>query len=204
MQTFDLNVLSEPQRQIYDLLVKGKTPEQIANKTGMTLGVVKAQMTRMTGKGITFAGETAPSASPVTHVNPKEAFRPSAERPSSTGSSSNEAIAKTLMDSAPAMTAKQLEELASRAGGPVARDVHPMIVLGCTMQFVRLCGGRMTAHQVIEDVYCSLREFMGTKPVPEDQGETRPMPQSDADRLRFLEEQNAQMQEEIRRLKERR
>jgi cell division protein FtsB len=40
-------------------------------------------------------------------------------------------------------------------------DVHPMVLLGVTIQYVKLVGGRLSAHQCIEQVYEALRVMVG-------------------------------------------
>lgn len=72
-----------------------------------------------------------------------------------------------LAGSGVAMSADELRALADKVAGKAAREVHPMILMGVTIQYVKMCGGRMIAHQVIEDVYSALKMFVGTS-IPDD------------------------------------
>jgi hypothetical protein len=78
--------------------------------------------------------------------------------------------------------------------------------MGVTIQFVKLCGGRMTAHQVIEDVYTALRQFSsenGGKVPGDDGGQTEPMAKTDKERLVLQEEQIASLTDTVTKLKAR-
>lgn len=193
-----LDSLSTSQRQVYDLTQQGQSSSQIANTMGTTLGVIEAQKTRIRNKGIALPGETAP-VSPATHVPvghlPKvEPLSP----PARTGGSDNDRIAEQLRGKA--LDADELGKLADKVAGTTARDIHPMILLGCAIQFVKLCGGRFTAHQVIEDVYGALRAMTGDTS-PDAGGQTQPLPATEKERLAFLEEQNATLVIEIEKLR---
>lgn len=192
-----LDSLSPSQRQVYDLLQQGQTSDRIAATMGTTLGVIEAQKTRIRNKGITVPGEAAP-VSPATHVPighlPKvEPLDP----PTRSGGSDNDRIAAQLRGKA--LDADELAKLADKVAGSTARDIHPMILLGIAIQFVKLCGGRMTAHQVIEDVYGALRAMVGDTS-PDAGGQTQPLPATEKERLAFLEEQNAMLREQNEKL----
>jgi hypothetical protein len=209
----NLTELSEAQRQVYDSLVQGRTPEQAATALGTTLGVVNAQMTRIRNKGISLPGdpnyrpstETIRPEVPSTHIDPAQVLTPppGGQAPAKAGPTSNEQVAAALQGQA--LSADQLAQLAARVGGSAARDIHPMILLGVTIQYVKLCGGRLTAHQVIEDVYSALRGFTtgSSTPAPGEDGGTQPLPQSDKERLVFLDEQNQALMERVRSLEAR-
>jgi hypothetical protein len=217
-----LSSLSESQQEIYDLLLKGKTPEQVARETGKELGIVNAQITRIKNKGIpvpgdgttntpvgsrTFAGgvkvnDGNPFEGSPLSVSGKDLQPELSTRPVPTGGSSNTQIANEL--SGQAISSDELAKLAAKVGGLVVKDVHPMILLGIAIQFVKLCGGRMTAHQVIEDVYSALRAFVTDgKPTSGDNFETKPLPQTDQDRIKFLEEQVEGLRSELQRARDR-
>lgn len=199
-----LNQLSEAQRKIYDLVAAGKSPESIATKLDITLGVVNAQITRIKNKGINIPsdGKSATATNHPAGFSPTSLNAPT-DRPSASGASSNDMIADTLRKSGMAIDNKQLVELAEKVGGGVVKDIHPMILLGVTIQYVKMCGGRMTAHQVIEDVYSALRDFTGTKVMDGDGGSTLPMPTSDHEKVAYLMEQNANLQRELNELRRR-
>lgn len=58
-----------------------------------------------------------------------------------------------------------------------ANDAHPMVLLGVTIQFMKLAGGRLAAHQLIEDVYSALRGLAGTDAPPMPQETTQKSPE---------------------------
>lgn len=192
--------LSLAQEKIYNLLQAGKTAEDISKTLDMSLGVVNAQITRIKNKGA--IKQEAPN--PV-NVRPQDMFKGGSERPASTGGSANDQIAMELGKGGSALTAEKLRELAESVSGKLVNEVHPMVLMGVTIQFVRLCGGRMTAHQVIEDVYAALRSFTSENggKVPDDTpGETKPLPKSDSDRLALQEEIIADLQKQITNLRQ--
>lgn len=188
------STLSESQQQVYDLLAKGYSPEKIADTLNSTLGVINAQITRIKTKG-----GSIPS-SPM-NVNLEETFapQPQVQKPQSTGASSNDEIANMLNTSGKAISAEELRELAAKAGGHVARDIHPMVLLGVTIQFVKLCGGRIIAHQVIEEVYAALAAMFG-KPDTTAQEPPHP-PQGEQERIKYLEERVQAMANELQKLR---
>jgi hypothetical protein len=194
----NLDQLTEIQRSIYDLTAQGLQPAEIAGRIGSTEALVKANITRIRGKGVTMPkpGEQPlqppPNTVPVTNVLSQPPSKPAA-----TGGSENDRIAAMVNQAGGAIDAKELAALADKVAGRAVRDIHPMILMGITIQFVKLCGGRMIAHQVIEDVYGALRSFVGNVQ-PDEGGEALPLPQTDKERLAFLEEQNKALLDEIR------
>jgi hypothetical protein len=212
MATATLESLTEVQRHVYNLVTQQEPEERIARTLDTTLGVVKAQITRIRNKGILLPGDPgyngpiAPTAPLPNHINPERVYKAPVERPQATGGSNNDQIADALRGNGQALNSDQLAELAAKVGGNFARDIHPMVLMGVTMQFVKLCGGRMTAHQVIEDVYSALRTFCvdSGMNVPADKGgETQPMPQTDHERLALQEEQIKSLRETVASLKAR-
>jgi DNA-binding CsgD family transcriptional regulator len=221
MSTINLDLLSPPQRQVYDLLAQGKTVDAIVKKLDTTLGVVNAQITRIRNKGIPLPGEgtttplvdpeqpgfpgfpalSQPTVSPARDpaaVDPAKIYAaPQSPPPAATGASSNAQVINALEGTGQAVLSdKVIQKIADKVGPTLAKDLHPLAVLGVTMQYVRFCGGRMTAHQIIEDVYAALQLFTG-KPAKGDSGKTEPMPQTDRDQLEFLREQNEQLRKRI-------
>lgn len=183
MQTAGMT-LSQSQQEIYDLLQKGLTPGEIASTLRKDEGIVNAQITRMRTKGVL----------PPLDIKIQEA--PRQPSPASTGPTSNDGVAKVISAAGPANyeLPKELREIADMHGEVL--DVHPMIMLGVAIQFVRLCGGRMHAHQVIEDVYGALRSMVGdapdnkehvTMPFPTVESERQQL--ATAERIKILEEQ---------------
>ncbi len=197
----ELSQLSDQQRQIYDLLVAGKAPADIATQMGSTEALVKANMTRIVNKGVDLPTPGGPRLSvPATHVPVGEVLTPPAPKPAATGGTENDRIAAMLSGGGTAISADELRALADKVAGKAAREVHPMILMGVTIQYVKMCGGRMVAHQVIEDVYSALRAFVGTS-IPDDGSqETVKLPQTDQERLKFLEDLSEKQGEHIRQL----
>lgn len=196
----NLSELTEIQREIYEQLAAGKTPEQIAKRIGSTEALVKANMTRITNKGVKLpeSGSQVPQP-PPTYVPIGEVLASPSGKPPNSYGSENDRIAAMVSEAGPAISAEELRALADKVAGKAAREVHPMILMGVTIQYVKMCGGRMTAHQVIEDVYAALKSFVGTV-IPDDGGETVKLPKTDAERLVFLEESNKSLQEQIQAL----
>lgn len=164
-----LDLLSPDQRQVYDLLAQGKSVDAVASQLGKPPGIVLAQITRMKTKGIDVP-ITAGQGAPEGRGQGRDPI-PETVKPLPTGASSNEAV---LEQARKAGTAEyDLEKLIAQAktqgAFATARDIHPMILLGTTLQYMKLCGGRFAAHQLIEDVYCSLRTLVGEGQMTQDQ-----------------------------------
>lgn len=166
----DLNVLSPAQRDVYEAVEQqGLNPVQAAERLGSTVGVVQAQLTRIRNKGIPIRGVGADERRPEPQ-SPQEVVKEAAAA----------GVAEYPVD-------ESLQRAAERAAQ--GTDVHPMVLLGVTIQFVKLVGGRMTAHQLIEDVYEALRTFVADGTVPEE-GATSPWPKD-------LETENAQLKAQM-------
>jgi hypothetical protein len=202
----DLERLSPDQQEIYEQLRAGFSPEAIANRTHRPIGIVNAQITRMRTKGIalpTHAGTGAreeTSDRPTAH-RPEDLVRK--EPPLMGGLSSNEDIAAQLQGKA--LSPEELRKLASQVGDGEANDVHAMVLLGCTLQFLKLCGGRMHAHQAIEDAYAALQALVqgSAVPVPGKPGQTT-VPGSDPleliqQQLLELQRQNDELRQKVER-----
>lgn len=176
-----INSLSEDQRAIYKLLVSGHTIEQIASQMDRPEGIIAAQRTRIINKGIDLpelpqVQQASQQASQQTPSTPKY------DRPRVTSRSSNEAILDEAQQagSAEYNVEKIIEEVKKQTGDNLSvRDVHPMVLLGITIQFMKLTGGRMHAHQLIEDVYGALRAMVDggqMREVPGATTQTKPWP----------------------------
>lgn len=199
-----LDELSEAQRDIYNWLAEGLTPQDIERRHKVPIGIVNAQITRIKNKGIALPTDktepTEPSYTKASSAEPTgfaPQFDPSiyvgttdkaGPGPTSVGEVLNQVKGKGITDA-------EMEEVAKKFGTTVARDVHPMALLGVTIQYVKLCGGRFTAHQVIEDVYTALRTMCGDEST--NSGATKPLPQTDAERIQLLEEQNAELRKRL-------
>lgn len=165
--------ISPAQQEVYDLVMVGKTPQEIAKKLGKDIGIINAQITRLRSKGV---------------LKPEPRQSANTGKPQAVGPTSNEAVANELNKAGAAKyeIPPELKKVADKHGEVL--DVHPMIVLGVTIQFVKLCGGRMHAHQVIEDVYGALRVMVGDTDTSSDQPKTT-LPYAAAEQLKTLEDQ---------------
>ncbi len=193
----NLEQLTEIQRSIYDLTAQGLQPAEIAGRIGSTEALVKANITRIQGKGVTMPKPGDQPVQPPPNTVPVANVLSQPSKPPATGGSENDRIAAMVNQAGGAIDAKELAALADKVAGRAVRDIHPMVLLGTTIQYVKLCGGRMIAHQVIEDVYGALRSFVGNVG-PDEGGEALPLPQTDKERLAFLEEQNRQLLDQLR------
>ncbi len=185
-----LESLSPAQKQVYDLAQQGLTVAAISQKLGITEGVAAAQITRIRNKGIQLPGqESRPGPQFAGYES-----RPASEKrpaPSDPVQIVKEAE-RTGEAQYPDLGSPLMQEAAAKVGQGI--DVHPMILLGVTIQFVKLVGGRMTAHQVIEDVYEALRMMVGEGGLPDD-GATSPWPKD-------LEAENAALKDQMIALKQ--
>ena len=176
-----IDSLSPPQRLVYNLAQHGRTTTEIAIELGMTESVVTAQITRIRKKveldhpHYAIAEPTGPATIPLPKAEPKTEPKPSQ-------------VVKEAAEAGEA--AYDIPEVLRRAGEQAAkgRDIHPMILLGVTIQFVKLIGGRMHAHQIIEDVYEAMRVMADDGKAPPEEGSTSPWPKD-------LEAQNIELRE---------
>lgn len=178
-----LESLSPDQKTIYEHLVKGKTVEQIASEMERPEGIISAQRTRIINKGIDLPELPGQSSQPTesTSSQPTQP-KPSASRPASTGGSSNSDVLRQATQAGDAEydVEKVIEQVRQQVDPNLnVRDVHPMVLLGVTIQFMKLRGGRMHAHQLIEDVYGALRTMVDGGQMPDVPGatsQTKPWP----------------------------
>jgi len=161
--------LSPAQRSIWDLATSGKSRDSIKQELGLSDGILNAQVTRIKNKGldIVFAGNPPANQPP----NPPVGKPPGFPKDGVTDDRNDiRDVLDKLDGTGQAVynieaTIKQAQEQ-GRVHGPMA-DLHPMAMFGITIQFMRLAGGRMHAHQVIEDIYGALRTFNHDGPAPE-------------------------------------
>lgn len=194
--------LSPQQQGIYRGLAEGKSPDTIAREMGTLVGLVNANITQIRNKNIPIPTGRVENATPPDEFKAHQIL--TNPRPAAHGGSENDRIVNTVSDSAPAINAEKLRALADQVAGQTGRDIQPMVLLGVTIQFVKFCGGRFTAHQLIEDVYGALRAFAqetaGMK-LPEDNGgEAMPLPSSDRERLELAEKTNRELMARVAQL----
>jgi hypothetical protein len=149
--------LSPPQEQIVSLVQQGVTTVSgIAQRLGKSEGIVRAQLTR-----IKTAGE-GHRVSSVQDIAPPSAKPADSGRPRGSGASSNKDVIQQAQDAGEAkydIPPEMVRQFQHQFGGKT--DVHPMVLLGVTIQYVKLVGGRLSAHQCIEQVYEALRVMVG-------------------------------------------
>lgn len=138
--------MTESQQKVLDLLNRGLSVEQIAKKLGREVRVINAQITRMKSTGAIKASKPEPKP-PQEHTKTDPPF------------TDLQSVQDLLNKSGRAkyVIPDELKNAMNEQGELL--DVNPMILLGVTIQFVKMCGGRIHAHQVIEDVFSALKSF---------------------------------------------
>lgn len=158
-----LDKLTEDQKEVYRHLVNGASISEIAELLGRPESIIAAQRTRILNKGVDLHGAS-----------------PSSSEQDRLGSTSSAVVGKAATaGSAEYDVEKVIEEVKKQGSSMDMKDVHPMILLGVTIQYMKMAGGRMHAHQMIEDVYGALRSMVdggNLSEVPGATTETRPWP----------------------------
>lgn len=146
--------LSPPQQEIVTLIDQGvNTVGGIAQRLGKSEGIVRAQLTRIKTAG---EGHRITNVQDLAPPKPESTGRPRGE------ASSNKEVLQQAQDGGeakyeiPDHLAQQFQQ---QFGGKT--DIHPMVLLGVTIQYVKLVGGRLSAHQLIEQVYEALQAMVG-------------------------------------------
>jgi hypothetical protein len=145
-----LEMLSEAQRKLYDAIMAGKPKLEIMRDLRLTDGTYAAQCTRIRNKGVSL-----PNMAPTPPPN----------------LGSKQDVLDQAVGSGDAIYDIEAAIKAAQARDEVHGDMkvmHPMAILGVTIQFMRLCGGRFHAHQTIEDVYGAIRTFNADGPSADD------------------------------------
>lgn len=154
-----VETLSPAQQKIYDLLRAGKDRIAIVRELGLTIATFNAQCTRIRNKGLAIpneAGQTPRSYQPTR----QDIASGRSHRPPATGATSSQAVMNEAAGAGPAVYDVEATIKAAQARGELHGDMaamHPMAIMGITIQFMRLCGGRFHAHQIIEDIYGAVR-----------------------------------------------
>jgi len=137
--------ISDNLQKILDLINDGKTKTEISEILNISPSIVSAQITRLkTKKLLTFSQFKKLSTENIDQ--------------------SINGIKNFLEKSGPANydISAEARKIAEKFKDNV--NIEPMILLGITIQYVKLCGGRINAHKIIEDVYDALRLFSGGYP----------------------------------------
>lgn len=161
-------MLSEKQAQIVELARQGLDLKGIAKNMRTEAHLVSANITRATNNGdwpkdlkvaghhtapavagasTSSAGDTRPEMSPAEGYRPKISTAPDLSR--------DQILRLQSQIEQTGQVPTELLDAINRGG----ETVNPLLIMGCTIQFVRLCGGRIAAHQVIEDIYDAMRAF---------------------------------------------
>lgn len=150
--------LSPAQQTLYNAILEGKSQDLIQRELKISTAIFTAQCTRIRNKGITInvVGGQVPTRQATT-----------SGRSSRPASADGKKVIKEAFEAGKATY--DVESLISEAQnrGDVHGDMaqmHPMAIMGLTIQFMRLCGGRFHAHQIIEDVYGAIRAFAADGP----------------------------------------
>ena len=143
------NYLSAAQQAVYDAVKEGLPPSTICEKLGITIGILSAQVTRIRNKGIPIQlpDESRGIETAEDVIKDVEKFGP------------------------PNFDVEAAIKKATDGVHDMVLDVHPMVLFGITVQYMKMCGGRMHAHQMIEDIYQCLQIFVGD--TSNDGGETK-------------------------------
>lgn len=131
--------LTEMQQVILEKLQSGLSVAMIASRLKSSPALISAQITRMRKKGVDIPlGPPAPK--------PTHAFKTSQD------------IASYAGGDAQAVAAKVGEAMSNKN---MALDIHPLAVVGLSIQFMKVMGGRIAAHQAIESVYEAMAMMFG-------------------------------------------
>jgi hypothetical protein len=196
--------LSEYQNAIVELVRNGcTTVDEIAKKMGKPTAIINAQLTRIRNagqghlvKGVVDRGVLGPKTE--TYTSSEDSYAPQSM---GTQFTSNRQV---VDDAARAGQAayeipQDLREKFQKQFGSET-DVHPMVLLGVTIQFVKLVGGRIAAHHLIEQVHEALRAMVsdGTPKVGEEEW-SAPWPLSAAEiELKELRKRNAELEVQLK------
>ena len=179
-----MSSISPPQQNIIDLVQQGVTTvSALATKLGKSEGIINAQITRIQNSGNEHLVSTVQK---TTHTS---------GRPSNT-ESSNEQILQGAVDAGDAVYTIPDELIDAARQYSQDRDVHPMVLLGVTIQFVKLVGGRLASHQLIEQVYEALRVMVSDgSPKVGEENWSAPWP------LNAVESENVDLKKQVADLK---
>ena len=156
--------LSPAQESVYDAILAGKSQDAICHELNITTATFTAQCTRIRKKGITLNVVGGDSAQVPTR---QSVVLGRSSQPASTGPGASKSVLSEAFEAGEATY--DVEKLITEAQqrGDIHGDMaqlHPMAIMGLTIQFMRLCGGRFHAHQIVEDVYGAVRAFTADGP----------------------------------------
>jgi len=165
-----ISVLSDAQKPIYEMAQRGCTITEIAVELNFTESVVTAQITRIRKKT-----DLTHPAYAIAGIAGQKPVQMDMDR----------TFVSNPHDKTPLKPLK--DSIAERA---VERsNVHPMVLLSIGTQLVKLCGSRIHAHQLVEDIYKALR-IAACDSSPPTEGAILPW-------LRDLEAENAELKDSM-------
>lgn len=153
-----MSELTEQQKIIFEMLNSGSSIDQVARDLGVETRIVAAQITRLSKKVKCDVRKWYRNTGEANQPAPRSSKPEVYEEPLSHGEVINEAAKSTTPRSFEDIKAI-VDDLDKRVVRPADSEVHPMVLLGIGIQFMRLCGGRMNAHQLIEDVYDAMHKL---------------------------------------------
>jgi len=144
-----VNNLNEYQKKVYEYVESGLSVEDIAKLMDVYESSVKAQITRITNKGIIF---NRPVSSNNEQQNSEQQSPQNQEV--NPHNLSNTQILEEAVASGEAKTLEEVVRELEKAGPILSgkEDVNVFLAFGVTMQFIRFAGGKINAHQLIEDI----------------------------------------------------
>jgi|2_EtaG_2_1085320.scaffolds.fasta_scaffold00326_23 hypothetical protein len=169
----NLSALSAAQLQVYNAIQAGTPKNQIIRELGLTEGTFAAQCTRIRTKGIQLP--EFPGAKPPSSTSPAPVASGHSPQPAATG---EKVLDDAFQAGEPVFDVEGAIREAQKRGdihGDMAA-MHPMAVMGVAICFMRMCGGRFHAHQVLEDVYGAIRAFSADGPSADDVVKTATKP----------------------------
>lgn len=166
----NMSLLTSDQQEVYDLCKRGRSIAQIAKKLNKPERIITAQMTRIRSKGF----DLSPTPVDVDLPSADAVFnQPRPNTPTPVSYSDVGEIIDKAAQAGPAVynIAEAVERVKHDFSPSIASDIHPMVLFGIAVQFMRMAGGRLQAHQLIEDVYGTVSDLStGPSPVVAEQG----------------------------------
>lgn len=160
-------MLSELQTRIVTMVKDGDTNiASLAEKIGCSKRVIKAQLTRITKsdpKAISKANQKALTESSIPQISDRFKSDVSVDNASDIYNTIAEAQRKETITKLVGEVAAQFQN--TYQTNNIKVDTHPLVLMGVTIEFVKLCGGRIMAHQLIEDVHAAISTMVGNNEV---------------------------------------
>ena len=153
--------LSGSQERVLELANKGLTVAQIASRLHTTKGVVAAQMTRIRNKGVKIPGASLSNV--FTEADASKADDALVGQVNSALAQAAKIGEKAVINKADLPDLEHRLRSAPGAEHYMKLGIHPFLLFDVVVKFTKMLGGREAAHQAIEDVFESIRGFLGVK-----------------------------------------